>query len=64
MAIELDGMHDSPTFEKGSGQGTVPGPDLEHTLAIDPDDISNAADSIRIDEEVLVVVRSHSVVKT
>jgi hypothetical protein len=64
MPVKFHSMYDSPAFEQGSGQGPVPGADFEHTPAINLNDTGNAADRIRIDEKVLVVVRSHFVVKT
>ena len=64
MPVKLDCVNDRPVAKQGRGQRTVSGTNLKNTPAFYLSDTGNAADRIRIDEEVLVVVRSHSVVKT
>jgi hypothetical protein len=50
--------------EQCSGQGTVSGTNFEHMATLYLSDTGNAVNRMLIDEEVLVVMRSHVVVKT
>ncbi len=63
-AVELDGMDDCTPVEQGTGECPVARPDLEHAFPLYILKIRYPLYCMRINEEVLVVVRFHRVVKT
>jgi hypothetical protein len=63
-AVEFDGMDDCAPFKQGTGECPVARPNLEHLLTPNILKIRNPLYRMRINEEVLVVVRFHRVVKT
>jgi hypothetical protein len=64
MSVQLYCMDNRSTGEQCSSQGTVSGTDFKHMATLYPSDTGYAVNRIWIDEEVLVVMRSHVVVKT
>jgi hypothetical protein len=54
MAVELDGRHLGTGLDQGEGEGTQPGPDLDHVVArLDAGQSHDPPDRIRVDDEVL-----------
>jgi hypothetical protein len=57
-------MHDRTPLEQGAGENAVPRPNLQDMLTLYFCDIGYALDSMRVDKEMLVVVRFHRDVNT